>query len=191
MRLILIGPPGSGKGTQASLLSSRLGLLHIGTGDILREAVRQETAAGKLAKPFMAAGKLVPDDVVNEIVVSRFRAKDRPDQFVMDGYPRSMIQAQRFDQVLLEQGLGLDAVVLLQVADEEIVRRLSSRQREDDSAATVLHRLKIFHEAYDGLVDYFRRRGLLVGVPGMGDLETVYANIVKTVTDKIKTDKKK
>src|SRR5262245_25097407 len=116
MRLILIGPPGGGKGTQASLLCSRLGLQHIGTGDILRDAVRQESAAGKLAKPFMAAGKLVPDDVVNEIVVARFRAKDRPEKFVMDGYPRSMSQAQRFDQVLQEVGLELDAVVLLQVA---------------------------------------------------------------------------
>src|SRR5262245_18195904 len=113
MRLILIGPPGSGKGTQADLVCGRLGLMHIGTGDILREAVRQETPAGKEAKPFMTAGKLVPDDLVNEIVVSRFRAKDRPEKFVMDGYPRSLAQAQRFDQVLQEQGLGLDAVVLL------------------------------------------------------------------------------
>jgi adenylate kinase len=127
MRLILHGPPGSGKGTQAKLLSQRLGLAHIGTGDILREAVRLNTPAGGLAKPFVSTGRLVPDDLVNEMIAERFRQEDRPEHFVMDGYPRTLAQAASFDQVLRQQFLALDAVVQLVVDDEEIVRRLSGR----------------------------------------------------------------
>ena len=127
MRLILVGPPGSGKGTQAKLLSERLGLVHIGTGDILREAVRLGTPAGRLAEPYVKSGKLVPDDLVNELVADRFRREDRPENFVMDGYPRTLAQAASFDQVLRQQFLDLNGVILLQVDDDEIVRRLSGR----------------------------------------------------------------
>jgi adenylate kinase len=127
MRLILVGPPGSGKGTQAKLLSERLGLVHIGTGDILREAVRLGTPAGRLAEPYVKSGKLVPDDLVNELVADRFRREDRPENFVMDGYPRTLAQAASFDQVLRQQFLDLNGVILLQVDGDEIVRRLSGR----------------------------------------------------------------
>jgi adenylate kinase len=127
MRLVLIGPPGSGKGTQAKLLSDRLQLAHIGTGDILREAVRLKTPEGILAEPYVKAGKLVPDDVVNELVAARFRRADRPDRFVMDGYPRTLPQAVAFDQVLRQHSLNLDAVLVLMVDDDEIVRRISGR----------------------------------------------------------------
>jgi adenylate kinase len=127
MRLILVGPPGSGKGTQAKKLSERLCLCHIGTGDLLREAVRHGTPAGVRARPFMSAGKLVPDDLVNEIVKDLFTAKRRPEKFVTDGYPRTVAQAASFDQVLRQQFLTLDAVVQLVVADDEIVRRTSVR----------------------------------------------------------------
>jgi adenylate kinase len=128
MRLILIGPPGSGKGTQAKLLSERLGLAHISTGDILREAVRLGSATGKLAEPYVKSGKLVPDALVNDLVVERFRRPDRPEHFVMDGYPRTLAQAVAFDQVLREQSLDIQAVPLLVVDDDEIVRRLSGRR---------------------------------------------------------------
>jgi adenylate kinase len=127
MRLILLGPPGSGKGTQAKLLSERQGLVHIGTGDILREAVRIGTPTGRLAAPYVQSGRLVPDDLVNELVAERFRRDDRPERFVMDGYPRTLAQAASFDQVLRQQFLDLRSVVLLTVPDEEIVRRLSGR----------------------------------------------------------------
>jgi adenylate kinase len=127
MRLILVGPPGSGKGTQAQLLARRLGLAHIGTGDILREAVRQDTPLGRLAKPYVNVGKLVPDNLMNEVVAERFRRDDRPERFVMDGYPRTLAQAASFDQVLRQQFLDLSAVVLLVVDDEEIVLRLTGR----------------------------------------------------------------
>jgi adenylate kinase len=128
MRLILIGPPGSGKGTQAKLLAERRGLIHIGTGDILREAIRLQSPAGRLAEPYVNSGKLVPDELVNEIVADRFRRDDRPESFVMDGYPRTLAQAETFDEVLHQQGLKLDAVVALLVDDEETVRRLSGRR---------------------------------------------------------------
>src|SRR6516162_1135032 len=128
MRLILVGPPGSGKGTQAELLSTRINLVHISTGDILREAVQKKTRLGLQVDSYLASGKLVPDDLVNEVVAERFRRDDRPERFVMDGYPRTLAQAASFDQVLRQQFLNLTAVVVLTVGDEEILRRLSGRR---------------------------------------------------------------
>src|SRR4051812_24603359 len=118
MRLIFIGPPGSGKGTQTKLLSQRLGLRHIGTGDMLRESVRLDSPAGRRAKPFVASGRLVPDDIVNDIVSFVFSRPDRPPAFVMDGYPRTIAQAQVFHEVLRKHGMNLDAVILLVVPDQ-------------------------------------------------------------------------
>lgn len=214
MRLIFIGPPGSGKGTQAKLLSQRLGLAHVSTGDILRDAIRHATPEGLLAQPYVESGRLVPDDIVNEIVASRFRGSESPSQFVMDGYPRTLFQAETFAQVLQGKDLCLDAVIFLEVPDQEIIRRLSGRwncpnprckatyhkvshppkkaeacddcgstliQRDDDREETVRKRLRIFHDLYDGLLDYYRRRGLLITVPGLGDIETIYAGIEKSL----------
>jgi adenylate kinase len=127
MRLILLGPPGSGKGTQAKLLSTRLNLVHIGTGDILREAVRLKTPLGQKVESYLVSGHLVPDDLVNELVAERFRRDDRPERFVLDGYPRTLAQAASFDQVLRQQFLDLSAVAYLSIDDEEIVRRMSGR----------------------------------------------------------------
>jgi adenylate kinase len=127
MRLILLGPPGSGKGTQAKLLSSRLTLAIIGTGDILREAAEQNTPLGQKVKPYMDQGQLVPDDLVNQVVSDRFRGTYRPEQFVMDGYPRTLAQAASFDQLLRQEYLDLTAVILLTVDDEEIVKRMTGR----------------------------------------------------------------
>jgi adenylate kinase len=127
MRLLLLGPPGSGKGTQAQLLTQRGQLEHIGTGDLLREAIRRGTPVGLRAKPFVESGKLAPDDLVNDLIAERFRRPDRPPRFVMDGYPRTLVQAQAFDRLLAEQHLPLDSVLLLDVPDEEIVRRAVGR----------------------------------------------------------------
>ena len=127
MRLILLGPPGSGKGTQAKLLCSRNHLVHIATGDILRRAIEENTPAGARARPFMEAGKLVPDELVNGVIAERFASADRPTRFVMDGYPRSLVQADTFDALLDRHHLCLAAVVLLTVDDEEIVRRVAGR----------------------------------------------------------------
>src|SRR5262249_39611425 len=127
MRIILLGPPGSGKGTQAKLLCQRNHLEHIGTGDMLRQAMSQSTPLGVRARSFVESGKLVPDQLVNELVAERFARTDRPARFVMDGYPRTLSQAVYFDKVLESHGLALDTVVLLDLPDKEIVQRLSGR----------------------------------------------------------------
>ncbi len=127
MRIILLGPPGSGKGTQAKLLSKRLGLTYIGTGDLLREAVRLDTTAGRIAKDYLATGRLVPDDLVNEMVKERFGGEHQLDKFVLDGYPRTVAQASSFDQLLRQHFLDIGAVVRLVVPDDEIVARLTGR----------------------------------------------------------------
>lgn len=128
MRLVLVGPPGSGKGTQADLLVQHLGLRYIGTGDILREAIRAGTEMGRRVKPLMDQGLLVPDSEVNEVVAELFRGENRPEQFVTDGYPRTYSQAIAFDALLAQLALGLDAVVNLTIPDEEVVRRISGRR---------------------------------------------------------------
>jgi adenylate kinase len=209
MRLILIGPPGSGKGTQAKLLSQKFGLAHFSTGDILREAIRLGTAAGQQAKPYLTSGRLVPDDLVNEMIAERFR-QERPEKFVMDGYPRTLAQAASFDQVLRQQFLDLTWAVVLLVPDQEIVRRLSGRrfcpkcqatfhltfkpprvdelcdecgtrliQREDDREETVRKRLRIYHQNTAALLGHYRTQGLLREVDGTGPIEQVFTRIAE------------
>jgi adenylate kinase len=211
MRLIFIGPPGSGKGTQAKLLSQRRGLVHFSTGDIIRDAIAQGTPEGRRANAIVHAGQLVPDDVVNDIVNSRFRPPNRIDKFVMDGYPRNIGQARSFDALLKELKLPLDAVLFLNVDDRQLIDRLSARwncpnpncketyntlsrppgrpgvcdrcgtalmQRDDDKPETIRQRLKIFHEVNDELLAHYRNQGLVRDVPGAGDIDTIYQNIV-------------
>jgi adenylate kinase len=136
MRLILLGPPGSGKGTQAQLLSRDHDLEHVSTGDLLRAAKDQGTPLGLRAKEYMDAGQLVPDVLVNDLVAERFRRGGRLERFVMDGYPRKLSQAAAFDALLREQMLDINAVVLLTVDDEEIVRRISGRRTCPSCKAT-------------------------------------------------------
>lgn len=128
MRIVLVGPPGSGKGTQAELLVQRLGLRYIGTGDILREAIRAGTAMGQRVKPLMDRGLLVPDSEVNAVVAELFSGENRPEKFVTDGYPRTYSQAVAFDALLAQQGVALTAVVNLSIPDDEVVRRISGRR---------------------------------------------------------------
>ena len=128
MRLVLVGPPGSGKGTQAELLVKRLGVVEIGTGDILRLAIKQRTPIGVLVEPLLKQGLLVDDSIVNDLVAELFRGPDRPDCFVMDGYPRTYAQAVAFDALLAQEMMSLDGVVNLTIADDEVVRRISGRR---------------------------------------------------------------
>lgn len=178
MGIIFIGPPGSGKGTQAKLLSERLHLTLFGMGDTLREAVQLKTPAGQQAAPYVAAGQLVPDEVVNQIVRERFDRDDRPVHFLMDGYPRTVTQARVFEQILNKHKLVLDAVVQLVVDDEEIVKRLRARGREDDKEETVRQRLKVYHQTHRELLDYYRNQGLLLPVDGTGDVNAIHERLM-------------
>src|SRR5262245_4199590 len=212
MRLIFIGPPGSGKGTQAKLLSQRQGLTHIATGDILREAKQKGTPEGRRAASYLDAGQLVPDELVNDLVNARFRGPEGPTRFIMDGYPRNVSQAKSFDRVLRERGLDLDAVIFLAVDDKDIIRRVSARwscpkcqatyntlsnpprqagvcdecgttlvQREDDKPETVRRRLDVYHASADKLLEHYRRQGLVIDVPGEGEIEAIHQKIVEAL----------
>lgn len=128
MRLVLVGPPGSGKGTQAKRLIKTLQLTYVGTGDILREAIRLKTPVGREAEPLIKQGLLVPDPLVNEVVAELFRGPHRPERFVLDGYPRTYAQAVAFDALMRQQFLKLDAVINLAIDDEEVVSRISFRR---------------------------------------------------------------
>jgi adenylate kinase len=128
MRLVLVGPPGSGKGTQAEKLVKQLGVVYVGTGAILRAAIERGTEMGKRVKPLMDQGLLVPDTEVNDVVAELFRSSARPDCFVMDGYPRTYSQAIAFDALLRQQFLALDAVINLTIPDDEVVKRISGRR---------------------------------------------------------------
>lgn len=128
MRLILLGPPASGKGTQSERLCQRLGLLHLSTGDILRDAIRQGTSLGKTAQPYMDAGKYVPDQLINGVIEERFSGPRCPFRFLIDGYPRTLPQAESFDTILKHAGMQLDAVLLLNVDDQEVVERICGRR---------------------------------------------------------------
>lgn len=142
MRIVVLGPPGSGKGTQANLLCERFGMTHISTGDILREAIRLNTPPGKQAQQFMDKGQLVPDCLVNDIIAERFERPERPEDFLTDGYPRTLNQAEAFDRVLQRHGPALDAVLALQVPDDEIIRRMSGRRicPKDQTSYHVLYK---------------------------------------------------
>ncbi|MDB5313059.1 MAG: adk 2 [Gemmataceae bacterium] len=128
MRLVLVGPPGSGKGTQSDLLVKRLGLVEVGTGDILRLAIKQRTPVGVQVEPLLKQGLLVPDEIVNKLVAELFRGPNRPECFVMDGYPRTYAQAVAFDALLAQEMMNLDGVINLAIADDEVVRRISGRR---------------------------------------------------------------
>lgn len=179
MRLVLVGPPGSGKGTQAKLLVERLGLTYIGTGEILRDAIRAGTPTGKLAEPLLKQGLLVPDGVVNGVVEELFGRDTAPAKFVLDGYPRTATQAVAFDELLARLKIRLTAVLHFDVSDEEVVKRMSSRGRDDDNTATVRRRLVEYHKNTDALIDHYRRAGTLEDIPAYGTPDAIFADVLK------------
>ena len=180
-RLLLMGPPGAGKGTQAVGLAERIGGAHISTGDIFRENVANETALGKSAKEYMDAGKYVPDEITNAMVRDRLRQPDA-ESFVLDGYPRTAAQVDELDAILAELGAKLDAVVLLKVNDrEELVQRLVKRAetsgRTDDTEEVIRHRQDVYDEETAALVPIYRERGLLREVDGIGEIDEIARRI--------------
>jgi adenylate kinase len=182
MRMILLGPPAAGKGTQARRLVERFGGVHIDTGDILRANADRDTELGRRAKAYMERGELVPNEVVIDTVLDRVAEIDCAYGFALDGFPRTVAQAEALDRQLDELGRPLDATVSLEVGEDELRRRLAERAREQDRAddedeQAIRQRLELFARETEPLVDYYRRRGLLVRVDAACEIDEVTERI--------------
>lgn len=207
MNIIFLGPPGAGKGTQAQRICNALNIPQISTGDILRRAIKEQTPTGLKAKSYIDAGKLVPDDVIIDIVRDRLAQDDAKNGYILDGFPRTVPQAEALEGIA-----KIDAVIDLDVADEKLIARLSGRrvclkcgatyhvsmldgkttcaacgedlvQRDDDKAETVLNRLTVYHNQTAPLVDFYQNKGLLRVIDGDQDMDTIFASIMAIVKD--------
>ena len=185
MRLILFGPPGAGKGTQASAISETFSLPHVATGDIFRDNVSNETELGVRARGYMDRGALVPDQVVIDMVADRIAQTDASDGFLLDGFPRTVGQAEALDDLLARDGNGIDAVVRLLVDDDELVARLLQRAREqgrsDDTRDVIERRLKVYRDETEPLVARYRRQGVLRESDGTGTIADVRERVLDAV----------
>ncbi|MCB2412957.1 adenylate kinase [Demequina sp. TTPB684] len=182
MRLVLVGPPGAGKGTQAARLAERYGVPAISTGDIFRANVKGETELGREAQSYMSKGALVPDQVTNAMVRDRLAQEDVSEGFLLDGYPRNPEQAVELDGMLAVTGTSLDAVVELTADSDEVTRRLLKRAqtegRADDTEDVIRHRLDVYAESTAPVTAYYEGQGLLVQVDGIGDVDDVTERLV-------------
>ena len=181
MHLVFFGPPGAGKGTQAQKIVSDFGIPQISTGEILRAAIASGTPLGKEAAPLMAAGKLVPDDLVIGIVQERLKNSDCANGFLLDGFPRTIPQADALEKALHKLGKRIEHVVSLEVPDSVIQERMKGRGRADDSPETVQKRLDVFRQQTAPLKAHYERLGLLRTVNGVGTLEEISAGIRKSI----------
>jgi adenylate kinase len=181
VNILLLGPQGSGKGTQAKRIAGEYGLAHIATGEILRSAIAAETPLGLEVKEIVEGGSLVPDELMINLLRERLDEEDTREGFILDGFPRTMAQAQALDAMLAEIGRQLDVVFELQVEDDAAVDRLARRAveegRKDDTPAGIARRLAEYHEKTKPLVAYYRLRGNLVGVHGDRPIDQVFAEI--------------
>ena len=209
MRLILVGPPGAGKGTQAVHLAAHFGIPHISTGDIFRTNIKGATELGKLAKSYMDAGNLVPDSVTNEMLKDRISHDDASHGFLLDGYPRNVGQAEFLADVLAAKSVSLDAALELLISHEEIIKRLSGRrtcpncgasshtifdkpkvdgvcdncgselyQREDDKVEVLTHRLNVYKEQTEPIIDFYRQLGILKVISAVGNVTEISARAI-------------
>lgn len=185
MRLVLLGPPGAGKGTQAKRLAEWLSVPAISTGDIFRSNIAGNTELGRQARGFIDAGKLVPDEITNGMVADRLTRPDASVGFLLDGYPRTMAQVAALDGMLASADTQLDAVVEITVDAEEVVDRLLSRAslegRSDDTAEVIRHRLEVYAAQTAPLTDVYRERGLLVQVDGVGEIDEITGRLTRAL----------
>jgi adenylate kinase len=195
MRLILLGPPGAGKGTQARRLVQRHGIVQLSTGDMLRAAVKAKTPIGRKAEAIMARGELVPDDMVVAIVSDRIDEPDARKGFILDGFPRTVAQAEALERLLAEKGLRLDAVVELKVDEGALLKRLASRiaemrargepVRPDDNPEALKTRLDVYRTQTAPLIAFYGKKGLLKSVDGMAPIEAVAAAVDRVLSPEI------
>ena len=187
-RLLLIGPPGAGKGTQAVRLAEAFGIPAISTGDIFRSNVRDETPLGKLAKEYMDAGDNVPDSLTNDLIRHRLEEPDAEDGFLLDGYPRTTDQVRELDEFLAGHGAALDAVLELVADPDVVVERLRKRAieqgRSDDDESVVRHRMDVYREQTAPLIDIYDGRGVLVKIDALGAVDQVTARITEALADR-------
>jgi adenylate kinase len=183
MRVVLLGPPGAGKGTQADRIAARFQLVHVATGDLLRANVADGTSLGEVAQAYLDSGELVPDEVVVAMMLDRLTQPDCAHGFLLDGFPRSVAQARALDEHLAELGAPLDAAINLEVAEEELLHRLAGRGRADDNARTIRNRLQVFVSSTRPLLDYYGGQGVLFGVVAVGTIDEVTERILHAPRD--------
>jgi adenylate kinase len=184
-RLLIVGPPGAGKGTQAARLAARYSIPAIATGDIFRRNIAEQTPLGLKVKAIVDAGDYVPDSLTNELIASRLEEEDARDGFLLDGYPRTLEQVSYLDELLSSKGQALDAVIQLVADREEVVARLRKRAieqgRVDDSEEAIRHRQEVYARETTPLIAVYRDRGLLIEVDGLGDIDDVSDRIAEAL----------
>jgi adenylate kinase len=182
MRIVLLGPPGSGKGTQAALLKQQLGVPHISTGALLRNAAKRGTELGLKAKALTDKGELVPDEVISDMIEERLSRADVANGFILDGYPRNLAQAKSLDVLLARLNQPIDEAILIDLDAERIIKRIAKRAQEqgraDDTAETVRNRLQVYAEQTTPVADYYAKRGLLTSVLGDGSVTEIFQRVL-------------
>jgi adenylate kinase len=181
-RLVLVGPPGAGKGTQATALSEKLSIPHISTGDLFRKNIAEETELGKQVKHILDSGGLVPDEVTNQMLIERLEHADTANGFLLDGFPRNIGQAEVLSKELAESDQKLDAVVQLVVDEEVVVKRLLTRGRSDDNEDVIRHRQHVYRSETAPLLDYYR--DVLVTVDGVGAVDEITDRVLAALRDR-------
>ncbi len=174
MRMVFIGPPGAGKGTQAERLVKSYNMAHLSTGDMLRAARDAKTPIGLQADKYMSAGELVPDDIIIGIIAERLQTSDGHAGYLLDGFPRTIAQAEALDKMLAEKKTPLDVVLELQVPEDELFRRLAGRGRKDDTPDVIRQRLVAYRKQTEPLLDYYSRQGILKCVDGLGSVDEIF-----------------
>jgi adenylate kinase len=181
VNLLLLGPQGSGKGTQAKRIAETYGLAHVASGDLFRASIAAGTTLGKRVEPLLAAGLLVPDELTIDLVRERLERDDARDGFVLDGFPRTMAQARALDRMLAEIGRALTVVLALRVSDEvsleRLLRRAQEERRPDDTPEAIARRLAIYHDETEPLIEHYRAQDRLVPIDGEGTVNEVFSQI--------------